>query len=268
MASSLIRPLDRETLRAQFQSAKPFPHMVLENFLDPDFAREVAASYPSYDEARDAGREFRAVNETRKVQITDAESFPEPVKRLNEALSSRSFIEDLEYITGIDHLLYDEELRGGGMHLTGPSGRLDVHVDFNYVKSRDLHRRLNILVYLNEGWKDEWGGGVELWDEKVRQKACTVKPLLNRCVVFATSEISFHGVEPVKCPEGHQRISYAAYYFTKEAPEHWDGTKHTTIFKARPNELLRAYVLMPIERARTELYPSAKRAVRKLIGRS
>jgi hypothetical protein len=91
---------------------------------------------------------------------------------------------------------------------------------------------------------------------------------LNRCVLFATSYVSFHGVEPVTCPEGRQRFSFAAYYYTKEAPARWDGTTHTTIFKARPQERLRAHILMPLEKARRELVPSAKRAVKKLLGRT
>ena len=263
----MIRPYDREALRRQFQEAKPFPHIAIEEFLDPEFAREVAQSYPNYGQARSQGREFSAVNEKRKVQITDAATFPEPVKKLNDLLSSPTFVEDLEYITGIENLLSDPKLEGGGMHLTGPRGRLDVHVDFNYVEDRKLHRRLNILVYLNEGWKDEWGGGVELWDKEVKVCLRAVKPLLNRCVVFETSAISFHGVEPVTCPTTTQRISFAAYYYTKEAPAQWDGTKHSTVFKARPRERIRANVLMPFQRARDEFIPSAKRAVKKLVGR-
>jgi hypothetical protein len=242
--------------------------MVIDDFLDPGFAREVAASYPAYDEARVHGREFSALNENKKVQISDIATFPEPVKKLTELLAAPSFIEDLEYITGIDRLLSDPLLHGGGIHLTGPRGRLDVHIDFNYVVARKLHRRLNILVYLNEGWKDEWGGAVELWDQKVRTCAHSFKPVLNRCVVFATSEISFHGVEPVTCPEGRQRKSFAAYYYTKEAPAHWEGTKHTTVFKARPQERIRGHVLMPLQEARDRIVPSAKRIVRKLIGRT
>jgi len=242
--------------------------MAIDEFLDPEFAREVAASYPTYAQARGRGREFSAVNEKKKVQITDAAAFPESVKKLNELLSAPSFTEDLEYITGINNLLCDPQLKGGGMHVTGPRGRLDVHVDFNYVEARKLHRRLNILVYLNEGWKDEWGGAVELWDKKVRTNAYSFKPVLNRCVVFATSDISFHGVESVTCPEGTQRISFAAYYYTKEAPAYWDGTKHSTVFKARPHERIRGRILMPFEKARNHLVPSAKRIVKKLIGRS
>lgn len=267
MTHPLVRPFDREALRRQFQEAKPFPHIAIDDFLDPAFAREVAASYPTYSEARTRGFEFSALNEKKKIQITDVSKFPDPVKKLNELLASPELIADLEYITGIDNLLADASLEGGGMHLTGPRGRLDVHVDFNYVESKDWHRRLNILVYLNEGWKDEWGGGVEIWDKDVKVCAGSFKPVLNRCVLFATSEISFHGVEPVTCPPDRHRISFAAYYYTKEAPAHWDGTKHTTVFKARPYERLRGHVLMPFQTARRQLIPSAKRAVKKLIGR-
>jgi hypothetical protein len=264
----MIQPLNREALRRQFQEAVPFPSIAIDEFLDPKFAREVAASYPTYAEARGSGHEFSAVNEKKKVQITDAATFPEAVAKLNELLSSPGFIEDLEYITGIDNLLYNPELRGGGMHLTGPRGRLDVHIDFNYDEERKLHRRLNILIYLNEGWPDDWGGGVELWDQKVRACAHSFKPELNRCVLFATSDISFHGVEPVTCPAETQRISFAAYYYTKEAPAHWDGTIHSTVFKARPEERFRGYVLMPFEKSGKGLVRSAKRIVKRLIGRS
>jgi len=84
MSQPMIRPFDREALRRQFQEAKPFPFIAIEQFLEPEFAREVAASYPRYAEARGRGREFSAVNEKKKVQIVDAETFPEPVRRLKQ----------------------------------------------------------------------------------------------------------------------------------------------------------------------------------------
>ncbi|MEM8609250.1 MAG: 2OG-Fe(II) oxygenase [Myxococcota bacterium] len=262
----MIRPHDREELRRQFQSAKPFRFIAIDDFLEPDFALEVAAAYPTYESARGTGREFAAVNEKSKVQVTDRDAFPAPVRALDNLLRSKEFMQDLEYITGIDGLLDDELLEGGGMHLTGPRGRLDVHVDFNYIEERKLHRRLNILVYLNEGWPDSWGGAVELWDRDVKVCHHSFKPVLNRCVIFETSDISFHGVEPVTCPEDHRRISYAAYYYT--AAEDWAGVQHDTVFKPRPNEWFRGSVLMPLEKVRRDLVPSARSIVKKLIGRS
>src|SRR5579862_5851136 len=193
----IIQPFDREALRGQFASARPFPFIKIENFLDPALAAKIAAAYPPFEEAALKGFEFNAINERKKIQITDAKLFPEPVAELNHALASPEFLADLSYITGIPALLADEQLMGGGMHVTGPGGRLDVHVDFNYLRDRELHRRLNILIYLNPVWQAQWGGDIQLWDKEVKSCQHSFVPMLNRCVLFETSEYSFHGVTPV-----------------------------------------------------------------------
>ncbi len=254
-----IRTLDIEELRRQFNEAEPFRHLCIDDFLDPGLAREAAAAYPSFETALARGFTFNFVNERKKVQVTDPTQFPEPVARLHEAISSAEFREQLSQITGIPNLLADPELIGGGMHVTGPHGRLDVHVDFNYVAERKIHRRLNILIYLNPEWHHDWGGEVELWDREVRRCYQAVRPLLNRCVIFETSDISCHGVAALTCPEGFERKSFAAYYYTREAPPGWDGTEHSTIFHARPDERWRGYVLMPAEKL--------QRAVQQRVGR-
>lgn len=243
----LINPYDREQLKQTFNSAQPFRWFHLDRFLDEAFVREVVAAYPTFEQAKTLGLEFKAVNEQRKVQVTDSAKFPAIVKKLSDALASPEFLADLEYITGIPNLLADARLDGGGMHITGPGGRLDVHVDFNFIVDRELHRRLNILVYLNPVWEQAWGGEIELWDRDAKNRHHAFTPLLNRCLVFETSNISYHGVGPVKCPEDVARKSFAAYYYTHEPPAGWDGTKHNTIFKARPDEKLRGAVLMPLE---------------------
>jgi hypothetical protein len=264
--SPVIQPYDRDALKAEFDAARPFRHIVVESFLDPAFAREAAAAFPSFEEAGAMGFGFDFVNERRKIQISDASKFPAPIARLNAALSSPEWLKDLEYITGIPNLLDDAELAGGGMHVTGPHGRLDVHVDFNFVEGRNVHRRLNVLVYLNADWDESWGGAVELWDPKVRQCHRTVYPKLNRCVLFETSEISFHGVQPLTCPADRTRQSFAAYYYTAEPPPRWNGTKHSTVFRARPDEKWRRWVAMPAERLRRRATRVARSAKRKLLG--
>ena len=116
---------------------------------------------------------------------------------MNEALASAEFLADLAYITDIPNVLADEQLVGGGIHITGAGGHLDVHVDFNFIKDRQLHRRLNLLLYLNDPWQKDWGGQFELWDSEVKHCAATFDPIFNRCVIFETNEVSFHGVVPV-----------------------------------------------------------------------
>lgn len=267
LASLTLAKLDLDELREEFMSARPFPHVMIEPFLSPEDAERIASAYPSFEDAEKIGHQFSAVNELRKIQVTDSAQFPEPIAELNTLLASDEFLKVIEHITGIDRLLADPSLAGGGMHMTGSRGRLDVHVDFNYLESDDVYRRLNLLLYLNPVWEREWGGAVELWDEKVKTKHHAFAPKLNRCVIFETSERSYHGVEEVVCPEGQTRNSFAVYYYTKEPPAGYDGVNHSTIFRARPDEHLKRYVLMPAERVKQkarETQNLARRATKKI----
>ncbi len=185
---------------------------------------------------------------------------------LNEALAADEFLELLSDVFDIPNLLADDQLVGGGIHQTGPRGHLDVHVDFNYLEERDLHRRLNILIYFNQDWAESWGGNVELWDKDVKVRHHSLAPVFNRCVAFETSEISYHGVTAVRCPEGRSRKSFAAYYYTREAPAGWTGEKHSTIFRARPSEILKGKVLMPLETTRRRVVQAARTAKKRIFG--
>jgi Rps23 Pro-64 3,4-dihydroxylase Tpa1-like proline 4-hydroxylase len=259
-----INPIDRDELRERTRNAKPVRNFCIDNFLDPSFAESVLAAYPSFEEATRVGRSFSAVNEKLKVQVTDAKTFAEPVAELNRTLASPEFLDLLSYAFEMPNLVADEELVGGGIHQTGSRGHLDVHVDFNFIEDRQLHRRLNILIYFNKDWKPEYGGNIELWDEHVKTCVHSFSPVFNRCVVFETNEISYHGVTAVKCPPDRARKSFAAYYYTREAPPHWDGKAHSTIFKARPDEILKGNVMMPLEKARHKLR-SALSGIKKKI---
>ena len=136
------------------------------------------------------------------MQVTDSSRFPGPIRQLNHVLASPEFCELISHALGIPSLLADEKLVGGGMHQTAARGHLDVHVDFNYLEDRGWHRRANLLVFLNRGWQPEWGGEFELWDADVKVRHHAHLPIFNRCVLFETNEVSFHGVTAVKCPAG------------------------------------------------------------------
>jgi len=245
----------------EFVSAKPFPHIAIDRFLDAADARAIAEEYPTFEQAKALGFSFNAVNERKKIQITDSSRFTPHVKALSDFLASPAFLADLSALTGIPGLLADPALFGGGMHMTGPHGRLDVHVDFNRGDG-GLYRRLNLLVYLNPDWDEAWGGQIELWDPSVTRCCVSLPPTLGRCVIFETSQISFHGVAPLRCPADHVRRSFATYYYTTAAPADGDVEMHGTLFRARPDEKLRGYVLMPAER----ITRGAAGAVRAVAG--
>jgi hypothetical protein len=264
--ASLLNPLDRDQLRAQARRSTPVPNLLIDNFLAEPFARRIADAFPSYQEAVAVGRTFQAVNERGKVQVTDASRFPEPIAQLNALLASPEFCDLMSYALEIPELLPDEKLIGGGMHQTSAHGHLDVHVDFNRLQDRGWHRRANILVFFNPGWQPEWGGEFELWDADVKLRQHAFLPLFNRCVVFATSDVSYHGVTAVRCPPGVSRRSFAAYYYTQQPPPGWDGQAHTTRFRARPEEFLKGTVAMPAERARRWLTQTIRRVKQKTLG--
>jgi hypothetical protein len=266
----MLCELDLELLRKRFINARPVPYIMIDSFLDRDAADKVADSYPAFEAAVGQGKEFTSVNERKKVQITRSSLFPGPVAQLSTLLASQKVLDDLSFITGIPNLIADESLSGGGMHITGAGGRLDVHVDFNYIKGRALHRRLNLLVYLNPNWQEDWGGQFQLWDKEVKNCEVTFSPVLNRCVIFETSDVSFHGVVPVSAKAKAPRRSFAVYYYTKEAPDHWTGEEHSTIFVARPEERFKRYIAMPADRLMHQVHRGKERLktkIKSLIGR-
>ena len=260
----LIQPFDRTAFKKKFLSADPFPHFCIDNFLDEDFANEVHDAFPTFREAQGLGKEFQAVNERKKVQITDSSKFAPAMKKLNALLSSDEYVDMWSDLTGIPNLLSDPELIGGGIHETNSGGHLDVHVDFNFVSEKKLHRRLNILIYFNKNWREEYGGYLDIWDKNVKKRYGYFEPKFNRACGFLTSEISFHGVTPLTCPPEVMRKSFATYYYTKEPPAGWTGEKHSTIFKARPDQWARGHLEMPAESA-MRLTKGALRNTRKTV---
>jgi Rps23 Pro-64 3,4-dihydroxylase Tpa1-like proline 4-hydroxylase len=264
--SPALSDIDFELVRRQMLGAKGFPHFCIDGFLDEAFAAEVHDAFPSYADAERIGHSFTAVNEKRKTQITDAGLFPPPIRRLHELLASDAFVERMSYISGIANLVADPALIGGGIHETNHGGHLDVHVDFNVNERTGLYRRLNILVYFNKDWKEEYGGYLDLWDEEVRRCLGRFAPTFNRAAGFATSATSWHGVTPVACPPGQMRRSFAAYYYTEEPPPGWDGIKRSTVFRARPDERWKRQVAMPVEglmHATRDKVATVKRKIQK-----
>lgn len=257
----LINNFDVDKLHEIVINSKPFPYFVVDDFLDEKFVNEIYMSLPSYQEASKVGRTFEAINEINKVQVTEDKYFPEPINRLNELLQSKEFLDKLSRIIDIPDLIPDPNLVGGGIHETSGGGRLDVHVDFNYNKELKLFRRVNILIYFNKGWKEEYGGILDLWDTEVKKCYAKVLPKFNRMVCFATSEISYHGVTPVTCPEGMSRKSFAGYYYTCNPPANWNGEYHTTIFKQRPSDWGRSIVTIPLFNAKNSIARIYNRAI-------
>lgn len=216
--------------RDEYQGAKPFPHIAIDDFLPAALLDHVLSQFPSAPDPE--SRAFDRQQERYKTSYNPDYLSPD-LRAFFYSLNSRPFLKFLENMTGIAGLIPDPYFIGGGFHETKTGGHLDVHTDFNLHKPMRLERRLNVLIYLNRDWKLDYGGGLELWDEKMERCERAIEPVFGRCVVFSTNDNSFHGhPAPVNHPDGRARRSIALYYYTST----WDDSRvsKTTQFRSRP----------------------------------
>jgi len=243
------------SLHEFYERNRPIPHILIKDFLDPDMAGRAMKEFPA--PSTESWTHYEHQNEN-KLGMTDRVSFPPILGQLVDQLNSRSFVSWLSELTGIPGLESDASLEGAGLHQSVRGGFLNVHTDFSHHHYRkNWRRRINLILYLNEGWKEEWGGAIELWDEKMRTCEAKYPPLFNHVLIFNTDAKSFHGFpEPLSCPPGASRKSLALYYYTAD-----DSPKpavRSTDYRSRPNDGLGKSLLIWLDKQAVNLYSKAK----------
>jgi hypothetical protein len=215
-------------LRQSFLAADPFSHIVLSDVIGLP-STEVVDAFPSL--AWDGWSRFDDTYQRGKVHCSDIARIPEPLASIIHELNAPSTLATLEALTGIERLIPDPYLEGGGLHGSGPGGVLTPHTDFHIYRKLGLYRQLNLIVYLNPDWPDgEVGGGLGLYGQGREEPAVVVPPTFGTGVLFRTDDRSRHGfAAPV--PEGCYRRSVAVYYysateasaFSGDTNTYWDG---------------------------------------------
>ncbi|WP_370980290.1 2OG-Fe(II) oxygenase [Agaribacterium sp. ZY112] len=221
--------------KSAYASAKPFPHIVLDGLFDKAMLKEVASEAAATN--KDIEKKF--YGSVNKHAASKRLAWGEHTWSLISELNSLEFISFLEELTGIEGIIPDPYFEGGGIHEIKKGGFLKVHTDFNYHRKMKLDRRINVLLYLNDDWQESYGGHLELWNEDMSERVQKVLPIINRLVVFSTTDFSYHGhPEPLTCPEDRSRRSIALYYYTNGRPELEVQFKESvsTNYQARPDE--------------------------------
>jgi Rps23 Pro-64 3,4-dihydroxylase Tpa1-like proline 4-hydroxylase len=216
--SNLVRSVALDNLgrlAVDFANAEPFPHTVIDDFLDTTFAEQI------HDEVRATALNVDASNDLtqkQKVACTDWDAFGPETGRLIAWFNSSKFIEPIEEISGIHGLFGDPWLDGGGIHQTARGGFLKMHTDFNWNAKLRADRRINILLYLNRDWREEYGGELVL-SRLGGETSARIAPIFNRLVIFNTNDTTLHGhPEPLNFPEDYPRASIAMYYYSAGVP--------------------------------------------------
>ena len=247
-----------------YLAAEPFPHVVFDNFFDTRVVDLVLEEFPKPDAIR--WQKFDNAQEIKLASSVDA-SFGPATRLLMYHLNSITFLSFLTRVTGIDNLISDPRFEGGGLHQIVRGGKLGIHADFNKHRDFGLDRRLNVLLYLNKDWREEYGGHLQLWDRDVTQCAAKVLPLFNRMMVFGTTDFTYHGhPDPLQCPEGMTRKSLALYYFTNGRPAEEVTGVHSTLFRTPDGTIPRLTFKQRLRGVAAEILPPIiTRQLRKVL---
>ena len=223
---------DAELLRTQFESNTPFKHICVDGFLDDSVCNGLISEFPSFSDDR-------AINEFGEHGAKDVnwqlQEIGPHYKAVYESLENGEFTRWLSSVTGIEDLVWGgENTYGGGTHENLHDAELDIHLDFNFDDRNQYHRRINVLLYLNPEWQEDWGGSLELHKDPRVPATNYVKafpPLANRAVIHETNDHSWHGFKRIKLPEDKQHLSrksLALYFYTKDRPQEEIRGNHTT----------------------------------------
>ena len=225
-----------EKLRVDYEANTPFPNCFIDNFFNPTTYKNICDTFPhAEDEIWKTPTNVHTLNKsvTKRGPLGLKEYlFKESQRRLFMELHSSLFLNFLEKLTGISGLIPDPYFAEGSYAMSKSGGILNIHADFSHHDELNLERRLNILIYLNDDWKNEYEGALNFYD----QNLVLVKklyPIGNRIAIFTTSEHSFHGFpETITCPEDMVRKSINLYYYTLPRDER---ERKKILFPTDPN---------------------------------
>jgi Rps23 Pro-64 3,4-dihydroxylase Tpa1-like proline 4-hydroxylase len=205
---------EKDRLRARYLAAKPYPHLVLDNFFDPAVLNRVAAEFPGR-----GGRDWLSYDTANEIKQTSRGALDLPAfsQAFLWQMCVPPMMRVLREITGHEDLCVDPLFHGGGMHESFRGGWLNIHADWTQHPVLPLTRRLNLIVYLNRDWDPAWGGALELWDAKDKSVGAKVEPFFNRAVIFPTTAETLHGFpDPMTCPADQSRKSVSWFYWSPD----------------------------------------------------
>lgn len=226
-----FNPENIEKYSDKYHSSVPFPYFVIDNFLNAESANSILDNF----ELNKNWINYNFINSKKTWGLSDKNCMNENCKEVFEELQSKEFVNLLSKITGIKDIFLDKSLDSGGLTQSFTGGKLSMHTDFIAHATQQRWRRvLNILIYFNKNWLEEYNGQLEFWDENLKQKVDSISPIFNRCLIFKTHKKSYHGYpETIKCPHDMSRKSLSAWYFVEEEKE---LEQYPTKYKPRPSD--------------------------------
>lgn len=200
---------NKSSYRTNYLSAKPFPHLIINEFCDSD---KISLLYERIPDLNSKSRDYMfAKNKFEKSNYGELGGL---FMELQNDLRSERLNKFLSYISS-QEVFVDPKNHGGGLHQGRGNSQLDMHLDYNYHPlNKSWWREMNLLFYLNKDWKPEFGGQLKLHDLRTDHKvACDVD--FNSLVIQKCDDYTLHGYDLTSFPPGNHRTSIATYAFVK-----------------------------------------------------
>ena len=157
-------------LQTEFAQAQPFPHIVIDDFFNAELAHALENEFPI--QAGETNKEaWQSLGWHVYDNPIEGKLAFDRISALDicfqttwNALQSPENVARLRKITGIQDLETDPYVHGAGLHYHPERGRLELHLDYSIHPFSGMERRVNLIVYLNSNWRQEWGGDLQLWE--------------------------------------------------------------------------------------------------------
>lgn len=224
-----------------YAEAKPFPHLVLDDVFDQKELNWILLGWPKKHQhsIENKGQHLKSHTNGEKEMGYYMADF------IMKHFQSQEFIGFLEKLTSIQGLVLD--CFDPSLHETYPGGWLKPHLDYTISNRTGLQHRVNVILFLNEDWKPEYGGDMEIYESGKmhgmnwisEKNKVSISPIFNRIAIIEINENnSWHGASTVTGP--FSRKSIAVNYFS--LPDGNVKAQHTIFsndWKARIKNLLK-----------------------------
>jgi len=205
-----------------FSTATPFPHVVIDNFLNESVANALINDCPETSSMQRC-RHYLFAN---KHEFSSWDGLSDSFSLLHQELLSEQFQLFVRSVSGED--LFMESKFSGDLHQGTDGGFLNMHTDFNLHPVQDTWvHRLNVMIYLNKNWQQQYGGYLQL-RKGLKGATKEISPAFNCCIIMLSDQTTYHGYNRLNLPEGLTRKSLVVHFYKEESPNKIPPRKVTT----------------------------------------
>ncbi len=237
IAALIVRRLrdTAEIARAEFIRSRTVKSFAVDDLLPLELAEAIAAAFPPVERMQLKHH----LGELKYIGV-QMDQYNPLLEECIYAFQMPEVVEAVGAVTGIEGLLPDEHLYAGGISAMVQGHFLNPHLDNSHDAKRERYRALNLLYYASPGWRLDYGGNLELWDDGPKGAPRPIESRFNRLAVMQTDKSSWHSVSPVK-HDGTRRC-VSNYFFTL-TPVDGQADYHVTSFRGRPEQNFKDWLM-------------------------